>query len=220
MKGSYRKRVAQNVRDYILYEMPELAALLAEFDALEREVETLREENEELRKKAFRLNEDLPGEVWRDLVGYEGVYQVSNFVRFKSFHRGRVSILLPYEAGRYSTVCLVKNGVGKTVAVHRVVALAFVPNPDPVNKTDVHHINNNKHDNRPENLMWVTTQENVRYAWRDGLGFANRSLSVEQVRCIRANLEGLTQASFAERFGVSVATIAGVQNGRYYRDVK
>ena len=59
----------------------------------------------------------------------------------------------------YVQIGLCKNGKQKTVRVHRLLALAFIPNPE--NKTDVDHINGIKHDNRLENLRWVTHKENM-----------------------------------------------------------
>lgn len=229
MKGYCRRSVAVSVADEILgmlpCQMPELCALLADYAELRREVEDLRRENEELRKRCFRLNEDLPGEEWRDIVGYEGLYQVSNFVRFKSFHRGSCVIRVPSVVGnRYVDICLSKNGQSKSFLVHRLVAQAFIPNPDPTTKTEVHHINSDKHDNRPENLMWVTPEENLMYARRDTCfgkpHVGRRRLSNEAVRYIRENPEGLSQIRLGKKFGVSNSTISLIQRGLIYMDVQ
>ncbi len=199
-----------------------LSALLAEFAALECENEKLRCENKELTKMAFRLNEDLPGEIWRDVEGYEGLYQVSNFVKFKSFYRDRISILLPNFGGRYATIGLTKNGHCKTFVVHRIIAKAFVPNPDLVNKTVVHRKNNDKYDNRPENLMWVTSDENNAFALADGLkrNVRRRRFSDGVVRYIRENPKGLSYSGLARELGVWVSTISLIANGKTYKDVK
>lgn len=108
-------------------------------------------------------------EVWRDIIGYKGIYQVSNLGRVKSLpkvhrtgnngYRNRKEYLLSDKANtRYLTVGLRKNGKQKHILVHRLVALAFVENPD--DKPYVDHIDGNNHNNRADNLRWVTPLEN------------------------------------------------------------
>lgn len=107
---------------------------------------------------------DMTGETWKDIEGYEGLYQVSNLGRVKSLnyrHTGREQILEPYKNNReYLIVCLWKNGKRDQQLVHRLVAIAFIPNPE--GKPEVDHINNDgpKTDCRAVNLRWVTSREN------------------------------------------------------------
>lgn len=117
-------------------------------------------------------------EVWRDVVGYEGRYQVSNLGRVRSLDirvpchdngtravHGR--ILKQSMRGSYLKVNLWKEGKTVNRNVHRLVAEAFL---EPVEGKDyVDHINGNKYDNRAENLRWVTQSENRRYAFELGL---------------------------------------------------
>jgi len=95
-------------------------------------------------------------EVWKDVVGYEGLYTVSNMGRV----RGPRKILSPAaDGGGYLAVNLCKNGSQILTKVHRIVAFAFIPNPEQ--KPEVDHINRDRRDNRVENLQWSTKRENM-----------------------------------------------------------
>lgn len=115
-------------------------------------------------------------ETWKDIKCYEGLYQVSNLGRVKSLGRKintgrngyRVTtdmILKQHITRGYARVILQKPGKLKSFQVHRLVADAFVPNPD--NKPQVNHKNENKLDNCAENLSWVTPKENCNYGTRN-----------------------------------------------------
>ena len=116
-------------------------------------------------------------EIWKDIPEYKGYYQASSLGRIKSLDRKvkhprnpnmelpRRGHILKYELDKcgHPVVTLSLNAKTKTYKVHRLVASAFIPNPD--NLPQIDHINNRKYDNRPENLRWCTTQENTK--WRD-----------------------------------------------------
>lgn len=117
--------------------------------------------------------EDLPNEVWKDIPDYEGLYQVSNLGRVKSLERIIYKPTIDVYQKRYSRIMktslnedgyrhlnLKNEGKSKDFLVHRLVALAFILNPE--NKTQIDHINTVRTDNRVENLRWVTPSENVR----------------------------------------------------------
>jgi len=102
-------------------------------------------------------------EIWKDIVGYEGRYQVSNLGRVKSLdykRTGSEGILKEgYDGWGYPYVNLRRH----SVHIHRLVATHFIENDDPEHKTQVNHRNRNVADNRAENLEWCTPEYNVHY---------------------------------------------------------
>ena len=96
-------------------------------------------------------------EIWKNIPSYDGVYQVSNLGRIKNLKSGM--ILKPQERRHgYLSVWLYGNGKRKQLSIHRIVAEAFCNHP--VGKDEVNHINEDKQDNRAENLEWVSHKEN------------------------------------------------------------
>ena len=106
-------------------------------------------------------------EIWKPIIGYEDLYEISSFGNVKSLQKGlkKEKILKnrPDDSG-YVRVDLRLNGKPKTIRTHRLVAIHFIPNV--YNNPQVNHINGNKSDNRVENLEWVSSIENQchRYA--------------------------------------------------------
>ena len=113
-------------------------------------------------------------EIWKDVQGYEGLYQVSNLGMVKSLgrfvvrplsqkgYRWKAEKILKPRKNHYGYLRfnLYKDGKRKTISVHRLVAIAFIPNPE--NKPHIDHINTIRTDNNVKNLRWVTVQENAR----------------------------------------------------------
>lgn len=104
-------------------------------------------------------------EEWKSIKGYEGLYEISSYGRVKSlsykYKNGKVReeiIRVPSVTHGYEFLKLNKNGKSKNHKIHRLVAEAFIPNPE--NKPEVDHIDTNKRNNMVENLRWVTRQEN------------------------------------------------------------
>lgn len=101
-------------------------------------------------------------EMWRDIKGYEGLYQVSNLGRVKSLYDGGESIRrIGRKPEGYLDVDLYKCGMGKTHYVHRLVAEAFIPNPYEL--PQVNHIDEDKTNNCVWNLEWCDRKYNMNY---------------------------------------------------------
>lgn len=120
------------------------------------------------RNKGKGIIIDLAGEIWKDIQDYKGLYQVSNLGRIKSLNGVRSKVIKPANVNNYCQVGLYKDGVMKLLKVHRLVALAFIPNTLK-DKTEVNHINGNKGDNNILNLEWCTPKENSIHAHNTGL---------------------------------------------------
>lgn len=105
-------------------------------------------------------------EVWKEVPNTNGYYKVSNFGNVYSVRSNKIIATRVHRNG-YVTVWLGIDGKSKTPSLHRLVAKAFVPNPD--NKSQVNHIDGNKHNNRADNLEWVTPSENMIHAECTGL---------------------------------------------------
>lgn len=114
-------------------------------------------------------------EIWKDIKGYEELYQISNLGNVKSLKRKTLGkkhgnhylkerILKPGKSGNYYHVCLRKNNVNKIFYIHRLVAQTFIKNIE--NKNQVNHKNGKTTDNNVNNLEWVTASENQTHAYK------------------------------------------------------
>ena len=110
-------------------------------------------------------------EIWIPVVGYEGLYEVSSYGRVRSldrydsrnhFRKGKLMNFI-YE-GEYLKVDFSKNGINKRYVVHRLVAKAFIPNPD--NLPQINHKDEDKTNNRVDNLEWCDAKYNINYGTR------------------------------------------------------
>lgn len=110
-------------------------------------------------------------EIWKDIAGYEGLYQVSNYGKVKSLnynHTKTEKVLCKKQhKSNYVTVMLCKNGENKNKSIHILVASAFIPNPNSY--PCVNHIDGNKKNNNVDNLEWCTHKQNIEHAIKTGL---------------------------------------------------
>lgn len=104
-------------------------------------------------------------EIWKSINGFQKKYSISNTGKVMSINVKNKKSYLNKATG-YIVQSLIDNGKIKTCTVHRLMAKAFIPNPQ--NKPEVNHINGIKTDNRVENLEWVTRKENVLHSWKIG----------------------------------------------------
>ena len=167
-------------------------------------------------------------EVWKDIPGYEGLYQVSNLGRVKSLQRmihgtGRgfpriikERILTPNLTGtKYYFVMLCNNG-HRIHLIHRLVATAFLDNPQ--NKSDVNHLDGNKLNNKVSNLEWATRAENIQHAFATCLAKAHHNQINKKKVAVCKNHEDIhifpSIAEAAKFIGVSQSGVSRVCNGK------
>ena len=170
----------------------------------------------------------MKNEEWRDVVGYEGRYQVSSMGRVKSLERKvkhwcggeriqKERILKPCaDRGGYLRIGLCDGEKQKTFKVHRLVCEAFHENPD--NKPQVNHINEIKTDNRASNLEWATARENSNFGTRNERIGKKSAITKSKPICQYTLDEKIVKAwaSLAEvkrKTGFSQGNISEVANG-------
>lgn len=150
-------------------------------------------------------------ETWRDIPGFDGDYQISSLGRLKSFKKEAVGRVLSVKnsKGWYLTVNLIcRKEERHTHRIHRLVAQAFVPNPE--NKPEVNHKDTDKQNNRADNLEWVTRLENAHHAIKNnpnilkGMNRYNKFTRPKKVQ--QLTLEGKVLAEYPNATAAAEAT--------------
>lgn len=147
-------------------------------------------------------------EVWADIKGWEGIYQVSNYGRLKSFKQSQKGKILKTtnKPNNYISVVLSIQRNNKTIKqsckLHRLVATAFLPNPN--NLKEVNHIDFNKHNNEIDNLEWVTKKENTAHAIKGKPQIINHLIDYNKNRRPKAVIQFDKNMKYINRFKSSV----------------
>jgi hypothetical protein len=170
-------------------------------------------------------------EIWKDVPLYEGIYQVSNTGKLKSFHgnvaknsNGFIIREKPDKDG-YRRCVLYGNKIKLAVEIHRLVAMMFIPNPE--NKPCINHKDFNRSNCSVDNLEWVTDKENTKYS-RENLFMNNqrrgeihpRSLftnkQVAYMRILRS--DGMRYSTIAKIYNAKENTILQIFRKGYYQE--
>ena len=178
--------------------------------------------------------DDLPGESWKDIPGWEGFYQASTLGRIKSISRlnsrgERIKTKIRKQENDrrgYPQIILCRNGKSKNYKTHQLIAAAFLPNPK--NKLQVNHLNGIKNDNCIENLEWNTNLENMRHSWETGIktsinfsGEKNGESKLKNEDVIRIRelwkTGEYTKRAISKMFPVTESTIGRILNGQYWK---
>lgn len=151
-------------------------------------------------------------EIWKDIEGYEGLYQVSNLGRVTRVTTNRILKSSKHVSG-YLMVNLSKNSVTSHQRIHRLVAQAFIPNPE--NKPDINHVDEDKTNNNVNNLEWSTRKENCNHGTRN-----ERISKINSIPIISTNLKTGESTEFygindcARQLELQASNITHVLNGR------
>lgn len=169
-------------------------------------------------------------EIWKDIPGYEGLYQVSNLGRIKSLERDfkdklgrrwyrKESILKSNNLGGYLSVSLRKDGKTRYKSIHRLVALVFIPNPNM--KLEVNHKNGLKDDNRLENLEWCDRSYNLKHAYDNNLKHRSGKLTINEIYVIKGLIKNtnMTDKEICVIFDVNKETIRLIRKNKIWRNI-
>lgn len=158
-------------------------------------------------------------EMWKDIEGYENRYIVSSFGKVKSMLSNKILSESTDSNGRKGVALYIDKYNKKTYRIHRLVAKAFIPNPE--NKPQVNHIDSNPSNNKVDNLEWCTISENMKHAYKygnkeTGENHLNTTLSEVDVLEIRAfyPFGCFTQKEIAEAYSVDSSTISNIVNNK------
>lgn len=179
-------------------------------------------------------------EIWKDVKGFEGSYQINNFGIVRSLSRIRIVSPRGYKQSMLKKGQILKPSLDRygypqinlsspqskptTYKIHRLVAEAFIPNAE--NKPCINHINGIKTDNKVNNLEWVTHSENNKHAYNIGLSDAKgvksgrAKLTNEKVYAIKYKMIGFTNKKLGEIFCIDNSHIGAIKNGKAWPHIK
>ena len=161
-------------------------------------------------------------EIWKDVVGYEGIYKVSNKGNVFSVERkdsmgrecGGIILKPKYHRDGYLGINLYKNGKMKSKFIHRLVAEAFLPNQN--NYLEINHKDENKTNNYVENLEWCTRKYNVNYGTAIERATQTQSKKVKAINVKTGEVITFNSTHEAGRKGYTQGGVAAASRGDYY----
>ncbi len=151
-------------------------------------------------------------EIWKDVIGFEGSYQVSSLGNVKtSLRRPRIKKQSLNKYG-YPVTMLYRNNKSKQYKIHRLMAIAFIPNPD--RKLQVNHKDGNRSNNLLSNLEWVTHSENVRHGFLMGRKLYNSKPVNQYSKSLEFIRQFESRGKAASEIGTSTSLINSCICGR------
>lgn len=193
------------------------------FGLSQRQLDSLKQRHQ-LTRNWWLFFPSMKGEEWKRIKSSNTA--VSNMGRFRRTDTGK--IVTPWEGskGKYLYIEIKYGDNLKTKLAHRMVALAFVANPNPKSKTEVNHKDGDKRNILPSNLEWCTPQENVQHAHdtgliqpKIGLDHHNSVLTLDQVITIRRRGDKVSFRQLAKELGVSKNTVSRCYYKLSYTDL-
>jgi hypothetical protein len=159
-------------------------------------------------------------EIWKDVYGYEGLYQISNLGNVRSNYK----LLTPQKTRfGYMKIRLSINNVRKGFFMHRLVAIAFIENKE--NKRCVNHKDGIKTNNNVDNLEWATHSENERHAYLNGLqpskeGVKNGRCKLTELDIIEIRNTKKTLVELSSMYNVTPTAISNIKRYKLWKHIK